>query len=417
LPWQPSDIWKAKLNLLVFNCGSSSLNYKVFATAEEVHLRLLGSGKAHRVGVAGSQPSFIEHKWLGQNRSAETAIPDQRRAAQIILAHLKEIGVQIHAVGHRFVHGGSQFNRSVLLNETNLGRLRECLPLAPIHNPNTMSVIEECQHTLGIIDQYVCFDTAFHAGMPPESFRYALPDEVVSRFNLRRFGFHGLSYQYVTEEAATYLRLPLDSLKLIACHLGTGGSSVAAVLGGHSADTSMGFSPLSGLIMGTRTGDLDPLVPLYMIEMLGETEESLNDLFNKKSGLLGISALSSDLRDILKAAEQGSSQASLAFEMYSSRLRKTIGSYAALLGGFDALIFTDDIGINNPPVREAACQGLSWCGVILDPEANKQAPVDAISEISSTVSNVHVLSIPTDEEWVIGQEGARLLKGGQHADL
>ena len=401
------------MNILVFNCGSSSLNYKVFQTTEnETTLRILCAGKAHRVGVTGSEPSFLEHRQNGTTVREITPLPNHRQAAELILTHLQQAGIPFQAVGHRFVHGGSQFQCSTLLKPETQRTLQACLPLAPIHNPNSLSVIEACQQRLPDLPEYVTFDTAYHATLPAAAYTYPLPRELVTRRGLRKFGFHGLSYQFVTQAAAQHLNRPLNELNLIACHLGTGGSSVAAVRQGQSIDTSMGYSPLAGLMMSTRTGDLDPLLIPYWLKQ-GHTAGELNSLFNKQSGLLGVSGFSSDIRDCIQRMDEDE-RAALAVQMYTHRLKKTIGAFMALLGRCDALLFTDDIGLSNPLVRAWACRGLEAFGIQLD-ETRNQTAAGGITRISSDASPVTVLTVPTDEELVIGLEGCRLLQGDAHA--
>lgn len=395
------------MNILVFNCGSSSLNYKIFKADQASGLKILCKGKAHRVGVKGSQPSFIEHYWQGERFEKIVQIPDHETAAHLVFAFLQENWIKVNVIGHRFVHGGPHFKQSTILTADNQVELEACLSLAPIHNPASMSVIKVCGETMPGISQYLTFDTAFHAGLDQAAYTYSLPPELSQAHAWRKYGFHGLSYQFVTQKAAEFLQRPLQDLKLVACHLGTGGSSAVAFANNRSVDTTMGFSPLPGLMMSTRCGDLDPLVPLYLIENNNLTDGELEDLFNKKSGLLGVSGLSSDIRDLI-AVQTENPRAAQAVNLYTYRLRKTIGAYAALLSGIDCLIFTDDIGVQNPAVRAAACQNLSWCGIELDPAANLAAPADRIVDISVPDSAVRVLSIPTDEELVIGQEGLKL---------
>jgi acetate kinase len=374
-------------------------------------------GKAHRVGVKGSEPAFIEHHLGLETIRKETDIPDQRTAANLVLEFINTHCLEVNAIGHRFVHGGSVFQNSVILDPAVHQRLQELLPLAPIHNPNTLSVIDVCQQRLPGIPQYLTFDTAFHASLPEWSYRYALPADLSHTYNLRKYGFHGLSYQFITHQMASYLGKPLEEMNLIVCHLGTGGSSIAAIHKGQSIDTSMGYSPLAGLMMSTRTGDLDPLLPVYMLDNLGFTSQALSDLFNKKSGLLGVSGISGDIRDLLPASQEGDNRATLAVEMYTYRLRKMIGAYACLLGGTDALIFTDDIGTQIPHVRALACEGLQWCGITLDVVANATAPTGQVAEIGAADSRTRIFSAPTDEELVIAEEGLKLLKEVGYASL
>ena len=399
------------MQIVVFNCGSSSLNYKVFST-ENDSLSVIGFGKAHRVGVSGSEPAFLEHHLQGQYLRLVTPIPTHREAARLILSFLREQRIGFDYIGHRFVHGGSIFQRSTWLTAENEADLRACLPLASIHNPNSMSVIEECHAEHPDLPQYLTFDTAFHASMPEESYRYLLPQETINQFGFRKYGFHGLSYQYVTRRAAEFLERNPTELKIIACHLGTGGSSAAAILHGKSLDTTMGFTPLAGLMMSTRTGDLDPWLVLRLMEDLQLSPDGLDVLLNKKSGLLGISGFSSDLRDILQAMEEKQDErAGLAFDMYVTRLRKTIGALATEMGGVDVLIFTDDIGAQNDRVRSAACQGLEWCGIVLDESLNRKADPQQINLINTGASPAKILCMPTDEERVIAEEGWALVEG------
>lgn len=372
-------------------------------------MEVILSGKAHRVGVKGSEPSFIEYKLGGNAEKEVTPIRSHRRAASLVAAYVKDHCIRIDCIGHRFVHGGSHFSRSAMLNENSLQSLRLCLPLAPIHNSISLSVIYECRKSFPDVRQYVTFDSAFHSSLPDYAYTYALPKNVVETFGFRKYGFHGLSYTYVTREAARFLSTPLEALRIVACHLGTGGSSVAAIQNGRSVDTSMGYSPLPGLVMSTRSGDIDPMLTLYFMSLYGVRPDDLMDILNKKSGLLGISEFSSDIRDIIhRLSESGAEQAELALDMYVHRLKKYIGSYIAVLGGVDVLIFTDDIGLRNPLVREKVCQHMEWCGLVLDKEANRGAVGEELSVLSAGDSAVHVLAIPTDEEVVIATEGMEL---------
>ena len=397
------------LNILVFNCGSSSQHYKLYQTTGS-GLNVLCKGKAHRVGVKSHEPSFIEHTYNNEVTRTTLPLQDHATAANLTLNFLEEKQLPVDAIGHRFVHGGERFQQSILLTPARLAELTDVLPLAPIHNPNSMSVIQVCLQRLASKPETLTFDTAFHAGLPECAYRYALPASLVKRFALRKYGFHGLSYQYVSRQAADFLHRPLESLRIVACHLGTGGSSVCAIQGGISIDTSMGYSPLAGLMMSTRSGDLDPAVILDML-CRGKSAAEISALLNKNSGLLGIAEFSSDIRDLIKAAdEEDNALARLAVDMYTSRLKKTIGSYLALLGGADALLFTDDIGMQNSAVRELACSGLEWAGVNLDAVANSKAPLNRMSDISRSDSRTRILVTPTDEELVIALETTRLLQ-------
>lgn len=398
------------MNILVFNCGSSSLNYKVF-TENNSKLEIKAKGKAHRVGVKGTEPSFIEH--FRNNLAVNQSLPirNHREAASLVINYLHKNKIEVDAIGHRFVHGGSYFKETTLLTPTTYQELKACLPFAPIHNPNSLSVIDECLTAFPEIPQYVTFDTAFHSSIPAFASNYALPQEITQKYQLKKYGFHGLSYQYVTQKAAEFLNKPLESLKIIACHLGTGGSSAAAIKNGVSIDTSMGFSPLAGLMMSTRTGDLDPEIPLLLISHYGYTPDQLDKIFNKESGLLGVSGFSSDIRDIIQVMDSESSNATaatLAFKMYTYRIKQYIGAYAAVLGGLDTLIFTDDIGVISWQVREKVCEEMEWCGIHIDSHRNQSADFEKINMISSETSPVRVIAMPTDEELVIAMEGCKL---------
>ena len=285
------------MNILVFNCGSSSLSYKVFQATDSQHLAAVLAGKAHRVGVHGTEDAFIEHHLDGETFRKALPICNHREAATLAITFIRERNVQVDLIGHRFVHGGSLFQRSTFLDALQLERLGRCLPLAPIHNPNSLSVIHAAQEALPGVRQYVTFDSAFHASIPEYAYTYALPRALVEEHGFRKFGFHGLSYQDVTQKAACFLGVSLEALRIVACHLGTGGSSVAAVKGGRSVDTSMGYSPLAGLVMSTRSGDIDPILPLYMVERCGYTASEVARILNRQSGLLAVSGLSSDMRD------------------------------------------------------------------------------------------------------------------------
>lgn len=407
------------MNILVFNCGSSSLNFKLYAVPAEGAFTLILAGKAHRVGVRGSEPAFIEFKQAGQVERQVVEIPDHRRAAGLALDYLQAQAFPIDQVGHRIVHGGSEFSASVWINAETLRRFEACLPLSPVHNPNAMSVIQTSLERLPAAAQYLSFDTAFHAHLDPAACSYAIPADLARAHQLRRYGFHGLSYQYVTQEAARLLSRPAQVLRLVACHLGTGGSSVAAIRNGHSVDTSMGFTPVAGVMMSTRTGDLDPLLPLYLMRTRNLSAAQVSDMLFKQSGLLGISGFSSDIRDLLRVMDESTGadsdlpaarQAALAFKMYCYTVQRTLGAYMTLLGGADAILFTDDIGVQNPRVRSQICQGMEWCGVFLDAEVNACASPASPVRVSTPASPVQVWSLPTDEELVIAREGLHLWK-------
>lgn len=401
------------MNILVFNCGSSSLSFKVYQANEKTAPSVLLKGKGHRVGVTGSEPAFIEFTQGETYDKQVTPLETHRAAAALVYQYLATNNIPIDAVGHRFVHGGSQFATSAILDKPTLTRLRQCLGLAPLHNPISMAVIDESIETVASgIPQFCTFDTAFHSPIPEVAHAFPLPKEIRKGFGFRKFGFHGLSYTFVTTAAADFLNLDLGNSRIVAAHLGTGGSSVAAIKNGESQDTSMGYSPLAGLVMSTRSGDMDPMLMTWLIGNYGYRADALEQLLNKKSGLLGLSEFSSDLRDIIgRIEENGQESAELALEMYCLRLTKYIGSYIAVLGGIDALIFTDDIGITNPLVRKKVCEGLQWAGISFDETANKEINKDKIVRLTTQDSPCAVLSVPTDEEVVIVWEGVKLLQG------
>lgn len=401
------------MNILVFNCGSSSLGCKLYDLGEELDSQPVVSAKAHRVGVTGTEPSFIQYEMGGSIEKGVVPLPDHRAAARCILEYLDDKGLKVDWVGHRFAHGGEAFKESVVVDGPVLEELKTCAPLAPIHNPLSLSVISECARALPGQTQYVVFDTAFHASMPEWAYTYPVPRSVRERFHYRRYGFHGLSYSYIAQAASAHLGLPADEIKMVACHLGTGGSSVCAILNGLSIDTSMGYSPLTGLLMSTRCGDIDPLLALHLIVDYDMRPDDVLNLLTERSGLLGVAGFSSDLRDILQeVGRERVERADLAFRMYVHRLRKYIGSYVAALGGIDALVFTDDIGVTNWRVREEACGDMEWCGLRLDREANRRAVDKSAALISTDDSPVKALVIPTEEELVIAREGTRLVQEG-----
>lgn len=398
------------MNMLVFNCGSSSVSYKVFEVEDKKKIEVVTAGKTHRVGVKGSEPSFVEHKHKERIQKDVVPITNYRQAAKLILKFIKENNIIIDCIGNRFVHGGTYFQKSAFVNEENLRKLKLCMPLAPLHNPIALSVIFESRKVFPDIRQYVVFDSAFHSTIPDYAYTYALPKHIAEKYNYRKYGFHGLSYLYVIKTVSDFLETPAEKLKIVACHLGTGGSSVVAIKNGCSVDTSMGFSPLSGLVMSTRCGDIDPMIMIYMMVFYGYRNDDLLNLLNKKSGLLGVSGFSSDIRDIIGKIS-GEKQAGLAFNMYIQRLKKYIGSYIiAALGGLDVLIFTDDIGVKNPLVREKVCEDMEWCGIVLNKEKNKKYGMKKPELLNSKNSKVRIIALPTDEEVVIAWEGIKLLE-------
>jgi acetate kinase len=397
---------KERMNVLIFNCGSSSQGFKVYQTAGEELPHVLVSGKARNVATKTMADAQIDWQVRGVPGTRKTDLPSHRVAAQQILAILKENGMSVDAIGHRFVHGGTLFEETVQIDEGTLQKLKQCLPLAPIHNPNSYSVIEVCREELPDVPQYAVFDTAFHAGMPDASRQYAIPYDLAEQHGFRKVGFHGLSYQYVSAKIADLMGRPLEALKLILCHLGTGGSSVVAVKDGKSLDHSMGYSPMAGLVMSTRCGDIDPEIVLEMVR-LGYSAEEVGEILNNRSGLIGISGVSSNLQEIIAEAEKGNPRCWLAYEVYAQRLKLYLGAYTWLLGGADAIVFTDDVGMKSWQLREKVCGGVENLGVAIDREKNQNAPADRATLISSAASKTQIWAVPTDEEIVILREVLR----------
>lgn len=391
------------MNILVFNCGSSSQGFTVFHRNEKSDPDILIFGKARNVAAKTKASAFLEWELDGSVQKMETDLSDHRIAAEKIIGVLNKNGIRVDAVGHRFVNGGRFFQRTALLDEAALEKLRECMPLAPIHNPNSYSVIEVCQELLPGIPQYAVFDTAFHAQLPAENTVYAIPQQDAESNGWHKIGFHGLSYQYVSAKAADLLQKPLDRVKLIMCHLGTGGSSVCAFRDGHSVDTSMGCSTIAGLVMSTRCGDIDPGIILDMIRK-GMTPDQASGYLSKNSGLIGLSGYSSNLGEIIEAAEQGNKACELAFKVYVNRLRSYIGAYLYEMNGADALIFTDDGGVRFAKMREAACRDSDFLGLKLDTEKNDAYDMRSDACLSTADSRVQIWVIPTDEERTIYNE-------------
>ena len=392
------------MNILVLNCGSSSIKYQLFDMEKEF---ALAKGMISRIGMSGA---VLSHKPFDRPEvKVSGEILDHIQATNYVISILLSAnhGVikdrsEIHAIGHRVVHGGERFTESVLITEEVLAEIRNLIDLAPLHNPHNIRGIQACNKTLPGIPQVAVFDTAFHHRMPPHAYVYGIPYVMYKKYGIRRYGFHGPSHSYVSHRAAAVLGKPIEELKMITCHLGNG-ASVCAVDRGASIDTSMGFTPLEGLLMGTRCGDMDPAVILHV---MGREELSLheaNTLLNKHSGLIGVSGVSSDMREIIEAANAGHSNAKLALDMYCYRLKKYIGSYTVAMGGLDAIIFTAGVGENSPEVGELTCQGLGFLGIELDKGKN-ETTIGKEVDISSDNSRVRVLAIPTNEELVIARD-------------
>lgn len=391
------------MNILVLNCGSSSQGFTVFHGNGSADPDVLISGKARNVATETKAAAVLEWTINGAAQRRETALPSHAIAAERIIEVLKENQIRIDSVGHRFVNGGRYFQRTALLDEDAMIRLRRCIPLAPIHNPNSCSVIDVCREKFPGVPQYAVFDTAFHAFLPAENTAYAIPQQDAEENGWHKIGFHGLSYQYVSKRAAALLHKPLNEVKLVMCHLGTGGSSVCAFRNGHSVDTSMGCSTVAGLVMSTRCGDIDPKIILDMVRK-GMTPDQISGYLTKNSGLIGLSGYSSNLGEIIEAAEQGNKDCELAFKVYVNRLRQYIGAYLYELNGADALIFTDDAGVRFAKMREAACRDGDFFGLKLDKDKNYAYDMRSEVCISSDDSRVGIWVIPTNEELTIYNE-------------
>ena len=367
------------------------------------------SGKADRVGVKGTEPSSMETRFENKTHKEILPIQNHRNAAALAFKVILGHSIVINSIGHRFVHGGRYFKGSTFIDKDTLEKLNLCQPFAPLHNPVSLGVIMETRQYFPEVPQYVVFDSAFHHSLPSYAYVYALPKRLTEKFGFRKYGFHGLSYSSVVEEISRMFGEEAKKMRVIVCHLGTGGSSVAAIKGNRSVDTSMGYSPLQGLVMSTRCGDIDPMLAIYLMAVHKYRSDDLMEIFSKKSGILGISGFSSDIRDIIKRiSDREEEQAELALNMYIHRLRKYIGAYVTVLGGIDVLVFTDDIGVHNWLVREKVCGEMEWCGIKLDVTVNRQTVTDAITPLQSKDSKVAILSIPTKEELAMCREGVKL---------
>lgn len=397
------------MNILVLNCGSSSVKYQLIEAEAGT---MLAKGQVERIGMSGATLSNIRHD--GDEIKIAGEIYDHTIAIEYILAVLlsKNHGVisdksDIHAIGHRVVHGGETFSGSVRITDDVIKTLRDNIELAPLHNPHNLRGIAACEAILPGTPQVGVFDTAFHTKMPRKAYLYGIPYGLYSQYKIRRYGFHGTSHRYVAERAARFLKRDLSSLKLITTHLGNG-CSMAAINGGTSVDTSMGFTPLEGLLMGTRTGDMDPSVILYIMGKEGLTLNEANTLLNKHSGLQGLSGISSDMREIVAEMKNGDKRATLAFDLFAYRVKKYIGAYAAVIGGLDAVVFTGGIGENSAEIRKSACEGLEFLGIAIDDGKNMSGEKE--KSISTPDAKVAVLVIPTNEELVIALDTRDIVK-------
>ena len=398
-----------QMKVLVINAGSSSLKYQLLDTASG---EVMAKGLCERIGIDG----VLTHTG---NKSDEKfkfdiAMPTHKEAIQSVINVLldPEKGVissmsEIDAVGHRVVHGGEFFSDSVIITEKVLKAIEDCVPLAPLHNPPNLIGIQACREVMGPdVPMVAVFDTAFHQTMPQSHYMYAIPYEYYEKYKIRRYGFHGTSHKYVSQQAAEMLGRPLEELRLITCHLGNG-SSICAINGGKSFDTSMGFTPLAGLPMGTRSGDIDAGILEYLMNKYGMDITEMLTILNKKSGVMGVSGVSSDFRDLEEAFEQGNERAGLAVDMFNYGVKKLIGAYAAAMGGVDAIIFTAGVGENSASQRMAIASGLEFMGVKMDEDANKVRGEERV--ISAPDSKVTVLLIPTNEELMIAMDTEALV--------
>jgi len=378
---------------------------------DEDRYEVVARGIVERIGIPGSR---LEHRSALDTFVEERPVPNHRVALELVIAALTSgetrvlSGVgEIDAIGHRVVHGGEKFTGSVLITDEVLKAIRACADLAPLHNPPNILGIEACQELIPGVPQVAVFDTAFHGTLPEYAYIYAIPYEYYEKYRIRRYGFHGTSHRYVAERAAKMMGRPLEELRLITCHMGSG-VSFAAILCGKSIDTSMGFTPLEGLVMGTRCGDIDPAIVFFLMEKEGLSAKEVEEILNKKSGVLGISGISSDTRDIEDAAPHNH-RARLTLDIIAYRAKKYIGAYYAILGGLDGLVFTAGIGENSPYIRKSICSGLEHLGILIDDERNTVRRKEAL--ISRDDSRVQVMVIPTNEELVIARDTWRIARG------
>lgn len=397
------------MKILVLNCGSSSIKYALYNMDDK---SVMTSGGAERVGLDGA---FVKVKLPnGEKKTVMHDIPEHTEGVKFIFSLLTdpEIGVikdlnEIDAVGHRMVHGGEKFNKSVVLTDEVLKTFEECIDLAPLHNPANLKGVKAVSELMPGLPQVGVFDTAFHQTMPAHSYLYAIPYELYEKYGVRRYGFHGTSHRYVSKRVCDFLGVNPADKKVITCHIGNGGS-IAAVDGGKCVDTSMGLTPLEGLMMGTRSGDIDGGAITFLEKKLGLDADGMSNLLNKKSGVLGITGISSDMREIESANDNGNERAKLALDMYSYRIKKYVGAYAAAMGGCDIIVFTAGVGENQASMREDVCKNMEYMGVKLDVEKNKTIRGEE-AIISTPDSKVTVCVIPTDEELMIATDTMNLL--------
>lgn len=402
--------------MLVLNCGSSSIKYELVDTAKD---KPVARGMVARIGEPGS---YVEHETGNLRIRSEVRATDHTAGVKILMEFLtgSEQGVikdksEISAVGHRVVHGGETFTKSTLITEGVIEKIREYIPLAPLHNPHNLAGIEAARKFFPDIPHVAVFDTAFHQTLPEKAFLYPIPYELYEKYSMRKYGFHGTSCRYVSGRAADFLRMPLNQLKMIVCHLGNG-VTLDAIRRGQSVDTTMGLTPLEGLMMGTRSGDIDPGIIYFLSTVAQFSVDRIYDILNRESGLLGISGVSNDMREIIKEAESGNRRCRLAVEMFAYRVKKYIGTYAAVLDGVDVIVFTAGIGSNSPMIRSIICDGLDFLGVELDQAKNRSA-IGSESDISAHGSKVRILVIPTNEEKLIAIDTLEIASGTEGITL
>ena len=395
--------------VFVVNCGSSSLKYQLIDMTKE---SVMAKGLIERIGMDGS---VLKHT-PGSEEAVEinTEIPDHKVAIQLVIDALtnENHGVikkmsEINAVGHRVVHGGERFTDSMLINSDVIAGIEACCEIAPLHNPPNLHGIHACMELMPEVPQVAVFDTAFHQTMPKTAFLYGLPYEMYVKYGLRRYGFHGTSHRYVAQKAAEMMGEHMSDLRIITCHLGNG-ASLTAIKYGKSVDTSMGYTPLEGLIMGTRSGEIDPAIIPFLMEKENMDAQQIDNFLNRRSGILGISGLSSDFRDLEQAANNGDERSQLAIDIFAYKVRKYIGGYVAAMGGVDAIVFTAGLGENSPFMREKICNGLEFLGTRIDPELNKIR--GKAREISVKRARTKIFVVPTNEELVIARGTKRICK-------
>ncbi|MBU3103520.1 acetate kinase [Clostridium gasigenes] len=397
------------MKTLIINCGSSSLKYQLIDMATE---KSMVQGLVERIGIEGS---ILTQKIEDRDKYIiNTPMKDHKDAIKLVLEALvdKENGIiksmdEIGAVGHRVVHGGEKYSESVIITDEVIQSIKDCIILAPLHNPPNITGIEACQELMPNTPMVAVFDTAFHQTMPKEAYICPLPYELYEKYGIRKYGFHGTSHKYVANKVAKVMGKNIEDLKIITCHLGNG-CSIAAIKGGRSIDTSMGFTPVAGLMMGTRSGSIDPSVITFLIEEHGYTIEEVDDLLNKKSGVLGISGVSSDFRDVIAEADKGNIRAQLALDIFHYKVRAQIAAYAGIMGGVDAIVFTAGIGENSSLTRRESLKGLEFFGFTINEERNSIR--GKIQEISNEGSKVKIYQIPTNEELMIARDTAKLVK-------